>query len=71
MNTFSGIILNIAKKSGVKTRIAHSHTTIAASSIKTPLWKLSRLFGQDAITQYFACSSDAAKWSFGNIQTKP
>lgn len=70
MNTFSGIILSIAKKSGVKTRIAHSHTTIAASNIKTPLWKFSRLFGHHAITQYFACSSDATKWSFGRHADK-
>lgn len=70
MNTFSGIILSIAKKSGVKIRIAHSHTTIAASSIKTPLWKFSRLFGHNAITHYFACSADAAKWSFGKHADK-
>lgn len=70
MNTFSGIILSIAKKTGVKTRIAHSHTTIAASSIKTPLWKFSRLFGHNAITHYFACSRDAAKWSFGKHSDK-
>lgn len=70
MNTFSGIILSIATFSGVKTCIAHSHTTIAASSIKTPLWKLSRLFGQSSISHYFACSRDAAKWSFNRHAEK-
>ncbi len=70
MNTFSGIILSISKKHGVKTRIAHSHTTIAASRIKIPLSKMSRFFGQNSITHYLACSRDAAKWSFGRYADK-
>jgi len=70
MNTFSGIILSIAKKAGVKTRIAHSHTTIAASSFKTPFWKLSRMFGQDAVSHFFSCSQDASSWSFGRYADK-
>ncbi len=65
MNTFSGIILKQAQNCNVKYRIAHSHTTIAASKLKTPLWKLSRLFGQKSITHRFTCSKDAAFWSFG------
>jgi glycosyltransferase involved in cell wall biosynthesis len=65
MNTFSGLILSIAKSTGAKYLIAHSHTTIAKNNIKTPLWKLSRLLGQKAITHRFACSNDAAVSIFG------
>ena len=65
MNTFSGIILIAAKAMGIETRIAHSHTTVAANKLKTPMWKLSKLFGQKAITHRFTCSKEAAVWSFG------
>jgi len=65
MNTFSGMILNIIKSPKIKTRIAHSHTTLAANKIKTPLSILAKFFGQNAITHYFSCSQDAAKWGFG------
>ncbi|MEA3323455.1 MAG: glycosyltransferase, partial [Patescibacteria group bacterium] len=70
MNTFSGIILNIAKKSGVKKRIAHSHATDIENPIKRQIGHISKILGQNSITHFFACSKAAAKWSFGKQVAK-
>lgn len=73
MNTFSGIILNTIKKThpNICTRIAHSHTTCSEPlKIKTIMWRIARLLGQNSITHRFSCSKDAAYWSFSKFPDK-
>ncbi len=65
MNSYSGMILKVAKKHGLKVRIAHSHTSYHSSFIKRQLVYISRILGKNTNTHFFACSKDAAKWSFG------
>ena len=65
MNSYSGMILKVAKKYGLKVRIAHSHTSYHSSFIKRQLVYISKILGKNTNTHSFACSKDAAKWSFG------
>ena len=70
MNTFSGIILSVAKNAGVNIRIAHSHATGISNPIRRPMGIIAKHFGEDAITNSFACSRDAAKWNFNKTSEK-
>ena len=68
----AAIVLKYAKKNGVKIRIAHSHCThfqtknMFIKLIGNMLMHYTRKYA----TEYMACSSDAARWMFGNKNIK-
>ncbi len=66
MNSWSGFFLPIAKKNGVKVRVAHSHIANPDYSFGDNLikgyWKRKI---DDNCTHKFACSKDAGRWLFG------
>lgn len=67
MNTLSVFSLKVAKKAGVKARIAHSHSTSNIKEWKRYILKnVLRLFSKKYATHYFACSELAGRWLFGN-----
>ncbi len=58
--------LSVAKKCGVKTRIAHSHQAfMTESSIGRLIRKVSTILTKLYATNLFACGNDAAKWMWG------
>ena len=60
-----GIVLKIAKKCGIKCRIAHSHNARTdLPVIATFLKGLTSLEIEKNATHFFACSTNAAKWLF-------
>ena len=61
----SSIILKEAKKHGVKTRIAHSHTTSQDKNIRYILKLFYKQFIPKYATELMACSEAAGKWMFG------
>ncbi len=65
VNTWSGMILEIAKKYGIETRISHAHTAYPKydffSNILRSYWKKKIPY---VATDFFACSESAAKWLF-------
>lgn len=65
LDQVSGIILEVAKKAGIKERISHSHNTKNRNGILGKIYKkyLQSKINKNA-TQYFACGEDAAKWLF-------
>ena len=67
-NEISGIILEIAKKSGIKYTIAHSHSANARyNSILEKLYKkYSRSLINENSDLALACSDIAGKWLYGN-----
>lgn len=58
--------LIIAKFKGVPCRIMHSHNTDARKPIYRIIHKLNKIFMDFLVTDRFACSSEAARWMFGN-----
>lgn len=65
LNENSAIVLNIAKKSGVPVRIAHSHAKKTAG----PYTFLRELLKKDILrnsTLNLACSEDSGKWLYGS-----
>lgn len=56
--------LVIAKKTGIKTRIAHSHNTYCAGRLRNILHNINKYRLPFYATDYFACSNDAGKWMF-------
>jgi len=67
INTLSFFPLRIAKKCGVKVRIAHSHSTANKKEWKKTLIKnILKPFSKVYATDYFACSEYAGRWLFGN-----
>src|SRR5690625_340377 len=64
--TFGLFYMYYAKKYGVSTRIAHSHSSSATKNVRgfivTSLAKLMKY----KTNHYFACSQSAAKWLYGN-----
>lgn len=65
MDQVSGIILQIAKKAGVKARISHSHNTNCYNTGIARLYKsyLATKINKNA-TNLIGCSKEAAKWLF-------
>ena len=60
------LILKIAKKAGIKKRIAHSH--VARNDLNKFSWLLKSIKSINInyyANTYFACSESAAKWLFG------
>lgn len=63
----TGIIMQAAKKAGVKVRIAHSHSTGNTNNLLEKIYKkyLQNKINKNA-TNLFACSENAAKWLYKN-----
>lgn len=67
MNTLSVFSLKMAKKAGVKVRIAHSHSTSNKREWKRNILKnVLRPYSKKYATHYFACSEYAGRWLFGD-----
>lgn len=67
MNTLSVFPLKVAKKAGIKVRIAHSHSTSNKKEWKRNVLKnILRRFSKKYATHYFACSEFAGRWLFGD-----
>lgn len=67
INTLSIFPLRIAKKVGIPTRIAHSHSTTNKKEVKKNILKqILRPFSKVYATKYFACSELAGRWLFGD-----
>ncbi len=67
MNALSFISLKIAKKCGIKVRIAHSHsTTNKKEKLHHIIKSVLRPYSKKYATHYFACSEKAGRWLFGN-----
>lgn len=71
-NAINGVILNIAKKCGIKNRISHSHTSYPKYKFISKIYKeiYSRLLLRYVATTRFACSEKAGKWLYGNKNFK-
>lgn len=65
LNANSSIVLGIAKKMGIKCRIAHSHIDKSTEGIKGLIKSINKLFINNVSTSRFACSEQAGKWLFG------
>ena len=65
------LTLCIANNCKVKTRILHCHNAFPPENIlqKSMRWLFSKI-GMALATHYFACSSDAGRWLFGNRAVK-
>lgn len=67
INTLSFIPLYIAKKSKIRIRIAHSHSTSNKKEWKKNIIKnILRPFSKIFATHYFSCSEFAGRYLFGN-----
>ena len=67
INTLSVFPLRIAKKYGVKVRIAHSHSTSSPKEFKRHILKLIlRKFSKVYANAFFTCSENAGRFQFGN-----
>lgn len=67
INALSVFPLYVAKVAGIKTRIAHSHSTTNKKEWKKNLLKnIFKPFSKTFSTHYFACSTLAGKWLFSN-----
>ena len=67
INTMSVFPLAVAKKCGIPTRIAHSHSTSNKKEWKKNILKnILRLFSKKYANVYFACSEKAGRFQFGN-----
>ncbi|RYC51431.1 glycosyltransferase family 1 protein [Flagellimonas olearia] len=79
LNALSSIIFRVAKKKGIKTRIAHSHLAVEPfvflkvfkpntdikATIKDSTQSLIRRRVRHLATHYFACGEKAGDWLFG------
>ncbi len=66
INTASVFPLRIAKKSDIKVRIAHAHSTSNRKEfIRNIIKNLLKLFSKKYATHFFACSEYAGVWMFG------
>lgn len=67
-NMISGFILKEAKKSNIRIRIAHSHSTNDINLRKINLKNIYKRYSRYLISKYaterFACSTEAGKWLF-------
>ena len=66
------LILKLAKKYGIKKRIAHSHNTGFQSKNKIEIFvgNIFKYFLKKYATDYFACSKSAGEWLFGKRNVK-
>ena len=67
MNSLSFVPLSVAKKCGIKVRIAHSHSTSNPREFLRHILKMVfRPFSKIYATHYFACSVQSGIWLFGS-----
>lgn len=65
MDKMSGFVLHAARKSGIPTRIAHSHSSASEGGFVNRLYKwLAGTRIMSSASHYFACSKEAADWLF-------
>ena len=65
------LVLKIAKKHGIKKRIAHSHVSrINANKIVLILKKIKSIPTEYYANRYYACSKNAAEWLFPTKNSK-
>lgn len=65
LNTLSTWVLLMAKKNGIKTRIAHSRNSAMEHNFRALPKGFSKLFINNYCTERFACSRMAGEWLFG------
>lgn len=65
LNYMSGVVLAVAKQSGVPVRIAHAHTASMAPGWKQSVRRLCKHLIPLTATQRFACSTEAGRAIFG------
>jgi len=65
LNAFNGIVLDTARKCGVRNRIAHIHAKSSGSRIREPIWNIVKMIGRSSFTDRYACSVDAGRWAYG------
>ncbi len=70
LNSYSGWVLLMAKKNGVKVRIAHSRNSGFDPGWKTIFKRASKMIINFPTTHRFACSKNAGKWLFGKTFEK-
>ncbi|MCM1066452.1 MAG: glycosyltransferase family 1 protein [Muribaculaceae bacterium] len=58
--------LYFAKKYGIRTRIAHAHSTSTDGMHNHILHRFNKLWAQSLITECWGCSSEACRFFFGN-----
>lgn len=66
----SSVILKIAKKQGIKVRIAHSHANSQDKNIKYPIKLLYKKWIPKYATDLLACGKSAGDWMFKGVQYK-
>lgn len=64
LDCMAGIPLKVAKKYGVKNRIAHSHNNSQAKDLKYPLKLYYKRNIPKNATKLFACGQEAGEWMF-------
>lgn len=64
LDCMSAFVLAAAKKHGVETRIAHSHSSSQDKDIKYPIKLLSKRLIPKYATDLFACGERAGQWMF-------
>ncbi|WP_226038100.1 glycosyltransferase family 1 protein [Aquibacillus saliphilus] len=71
MDKMSGFVLLAAKKANIPVRIAHSHNTRSEGGLASKLykWYAGQYIRYNA-SHFFACSTKASKWLFGNNSTE-
>lgn len=67
LDALSAMPLAAAKKAGVVTRIAHSHTNSFDNDIKRPIRMIMKRFIRFYATDYMGCSLDALIFMFGSV----
>lgn len=66
MSSIGFINFLVAKKNGIKVRIAHSHNSLTDKSIKGVIKRIMMLPYKYISTLNYACSKDAGKYLYGN-----
>lgn len=64
LDCMSGFVLAAAKRHGVKTRIAHSHSSSQDKDIKYPIKMICKRIIPKYATDLFACGAQAGEWMF-------
>lgn len=64
LDCLSAYPLSVAKKHGVKIRIAHAHNKNQDKNLKYPIKMISKKWMPHFATHLFACSDEAGEWMF-------
>lgn len=68
LDCMSGLVLAVAKKYGVKTRIAHSHSSSQDKDLKYPIKLICKRIIPKYATDLFACGDQAGTWMFNGAE---